>query len=539
MSELASCGRWCCVGALWLLASCGGGGSDAPAPSLPVALGAAFPTSSGSPIDAACTGGSTTGTLYIDAEVEPFVAVNPLDGAHLVGAWQQDRWSDGGARALMAATSFDGGRSWARQPLPFSRCAGGVGAGGDYERATDPWVDVGPDGTMHAMGLGISGQAFQAGSVSAMLAVRSTDGGRTWSTPAMLVRDGATLFNDKNSLTADRTDARYVYAVWDRLDAAGHGPTLLARSLDGGLTWEAAREIYVPASAGVSQTLGNRIVVLADGTLVNIFTQFDTVAGVSSAWLGAVRSADKGLTWSPPVRIADARGIGARDPQSGQPIRDGVQMPSIAVAADNALWVAWQDARFSGGARDAIAVSHSTDGGNTWSAPVAVNKNLGAAAFTPTLTARGDGTVALLHYDLRTDAAADATLASTWLLTTRDGTTWNEFAVLDPFDMANAPVARGLFLGDYHGLVSAAGTFVALMGVATGGTANRSDIVAVRMPANLAAASTAVGRRAVTSGAPVDEATDARLRAATHAAIVRTMERRVPGWAARVGANPP
>jgi hypothetical protein len=368
-----------------------------------------------------------------------------------------------------------------------------------------------------------------------MLAVRSLDGGRSWSAPALLARDGETLFNDKNALTADRTDARYVYGVWDRLDTAGRGPTLLARSADGGASWEPARIIYTPTSAGISQTIGNRIVVLANGTLVNLFTQIDTVNGQSSSWLGVIRSTDKGLTWGVPVRIGEQRATGAKDAQSGKAIRDGALIPTVAVAPDGAIWVAWQDARFSGGAHDAIAIARSTDGGNTWSAPAAVNKDLSVAAFTPTLAVRADGTVALLHYDLRSDGSATATLASTWLLTSRDGVTWTESAVLAPFDMANAPDARGLFLGDYHGLVAAGSTFVPLLGVASGGTTNRSEIVAVRMPANLSVASGSL-RRAFALAAPLDEAADARLRAASHGAIVRMMERRLPGWTGRVGA---
>lgn len=533
--------RWLRLGALALLTACGGGGGgDAPAPPPPPsAAGLAFTASAASTMDPGCNGGSASaGTLYIDAEAEPILGVNPLDTNHLVGAWQQDRWSDGGARGVTAGVSFDGGRTWTRQVLPFSRCAGGAGTTGDYERATDPWLDIATDGTVHAMGLAFSGASLQPGSASAMLAVRSTDGGRSWSTPVQLVRDGDTLFNDKNTLTADRTDARHVYAVWDRLDSAGRGPTLLARSADGGASWEPARIIYTPTSAGISQTIGNRIVVLANGTLVNLFTQIDTVNGQSSSWLGVIRSTDKGLTWGVPVRIGEWRGIGARDAQSGKAIRDGAVIATIAVAPDGSIWVAWQDARFSGGVRDAIAIARSTDGGNTWSAPAAVNKDLSVAAFTPTLATRADGTVALLHYDLRSDTSATATLASTWLLTSRDGMAWTETAVLAPFDMSNAPDARGLFLGDYHGLVAAGSTFVPLLGVATGGTTNRSEIVAVRMPANLAASS-ATQRRAFALAAPLDQAAEARLRAASHGAIVRTMERRLPGWAERVGAAPP
>lgn len=235
-----------------LVAACGGGGDatpSAPLPDLP-----ARRVSAVTPVAAGCNGGSRSGTLYVDAEVEPIAAVDAGNGDRVIAAWQQDRWSNGGSRALVSAVSTDGGANWQRTLLPMSRCGGAVpGSAGDFERATDPWIDFGPDGTAHVMGLALSGASFQPGSASAMLTSRSTDGGATWSAPVALVSDGVSLFNDKNSLTADPTDARFVYAVWDRLDASGHGPALLARSIDGGLSWEPARTIYAPISAGVSQ----------------------------------------------------------------------------------------------------------------------------------------------------------------------------------------------------------------------------------------------------------------------------------------------
>ena len=39
---------------------------------------------------------------YLNSEVEPQVAVDPTNPSHLVGAWQQDRWSNGGAHGLVA-----------------------------------------------------------------------------------------------------------------------------------------------------------------------------------------------------------------------------------------------------------------------------------------------------------------------------------------------------------------------------------------------------------------------------------------------------
>src|SRR5207248_462214 len=94
--------------------------------------------------------------------------------------------------------------------------------------------------------LSFSGGTFQRNSTSAVLVSRSVDGGRNWSNPTTLISDGADHFNDKESITADPTDARYVYAVWDRLSPQGDGPTYFSRTANSGVTWEAARAIYDP-----------------------------------------------------------------------------------------------------------------------------------------------------------------------------------------------------------------------------------------------------------------------------------------------------
>ena len=528
---------------LLLLAACGGGGGGGdggssgggaePLPDLP-----ARRVSAATPVAAGCTGGSSTGTLYANAEVEPFVAAHANDGNHLVAAWQQDRWSDGGSRALVSAVSLDGGATWQRTLHAMSRCGGAAaGAAGDFERVSDPWVDVGADGTAHLLGLAINGASLQPGSASALLASRSTDGGAHWSAPQVLAADGATFFNDKNAITADPTDARFVYAVWDRLDSAGRGPTQLARSSDGGASWEPVRSIYTPASSGISQTLGNRIVVILAGpergTLVNVFTQIDTVNNVSASRIGLVRSADHGATWSAPIFAADLRAVGARNPEGGQAIRDGAGLPTVAAAPDGSLWLAWQDGRFSAGLRDAIAVSRSTDGGRTWSAPAAINRIPGAAAFTPTLHVRADGLVGVMHYDLRSNTTdASTLLADAWLLSSRDGVAWTETHVHGPFDMAAAPDARGLFLGDYQGLVSAGTSFLPVLAMSRSDTANRTDIFAPRLDGIAAARESPAASHFARTEVPIADA--ARMRALRSQSIAATMERRVPGWRERV-----
>jgi hypothetical protein len=470
-----------------MLVGCGGGGGGGATVVAPPPATAALPgvrVSAASPVPAGCNGGRSSGTVFRNAEAEPMVAVSPLDSRNLVAVWQQDRASNGGALALVSAVSFDGGLTWARTLHPMSRCGGAPGgSAGDHERVSDPWVDFGPDGTVHLMGLAFDGDEFSAGSSTELLASRSTDGGRTWGPPASLLRDGSTVFNDKNTLTADPTDARYVYAVWDRIDASGSGPTWMARSSNGGLSWEPARPIYAPvAPGGSSQTIANRIVVLTDGpergTLVNLFLQIDS-GGTNR--LRVIRSADKGLSWSEAVTIAEQHSVGARDPETGKAIRDGALVPSIATGPGSAVWVAWQDARFSGGLRDAIAVARSADGGRSWSPPVAVNRSPAVAAFTPTLQVRADGLIGLMHFDLRSNTSdANTLLGDLWLLTSRNGLDWSETPLARGFDIAEAPnVSGGYFLGDYHGLASAGTRWLPVAVLPTGDSANRTDVVAL------------------------------------------------------------
>ncbi|MBL8262468.1 MAG: exo-alpha-sialidase [Xanthomonadaceae bacterium] len=427
------------------------------------------------PFAAGCDGVTPNGTLYVNAEVEPFVTVNPANANILVGAWQQDRWSNGAARGLVAATSFDGGRSWRRAVLPFSRCGGGsVMNGGNYDRASDPWVSYSPNGVVHAMSLSVSG------AYSAMLASRSFDHGLTWSNPITLIADGPGAFNDKNALTADPHDANYVYAVWDRLvDANSTGPAIFTRSTNGGASWEGARAIFDPGSR--AQTIANQVAVLPNGVLLNLFTQINYPIGEpQTARIGVLRSLDRGATWSGPIYIADLLAVGTRHPETGAAIRDGSIVPSITTAPNGDAYVVWQDSRFSGGAIDAVAISRSSNGGTSWSTPTRVNAAPSVAAFTPSVHVTRDGVLGVSYYDFRSNTVATGLPTDYWLARSFDhGATWTEARVAEPFEMTLAPVANGMFVGDYQGLTSVAGRFLPFYGrTSAGDAANRTDIVA-------------------------------------------------------------
>ena len=493
-----------------------------------------------SPFAPGCDGVTATGTLYAGAEVEPYVAVDPANPLHLIGVWQQDRWSDGGSRGLRSGYSYDGGLTWGTSQAPFSRCTGGNAANGaDFARASDPWVTIGSDGIAYQIAIAFTGDTFAVASSSAVLASRSLDGGRTWSTASTLIRDGQAPFNDKEAITADPVVPGHAYATWDRLEQNGHGPTYFARTTNGGASWEAARPIYDPG--GRNQTLDNQIVVARSGsnagTLYDFFTELQNVANVLVPRLGFVRSTDLGVTWSGLNVVIGLQGIGTRDPENPlHELRDAANLPSVAAGPQGELVAVWQDARFSAGARDGIAFTRSTDGGTTWSTPVQINAMPAVQALLPTVNVRADGTIGVLYYDLRNNTADPATLyVDVWLTTSTDGVEWSERHVAGPFDFNPAPIAEGgRFVGDYQGLTSANGQFMAFFAQTNDDLANRTDVFAsvFRTPAG-APVTTAGTYRAVKSTSPaMTQAWQARVQQAAQ----RTLEQRLAG---RTAVPPP
>jgi Repeat of unknown function (DUF5648) len=440
-----------------------------------------------SPYAAGCDGVTPeVGILNVGSEVEPHLTRNPSNPEHLLASWQQDRWSNGGARGLGVNASFDGGRNWNPVSLPFSRCAGGnLVNGGDYARATDPWGAISSNGTAYQMALAFTDAPNPVNSVSAMLVARSRDGGRNWDTPITLVRDVSDdIFHDKNMIVADPTRPNNAYAVWGRLLNNGTGPAWFSRTTDGGTSWEASRGIYDPGTR--NQTFGNFLAVLSDGTLVNVFLELlrDGGGNTTSAKMRLIRSTDQGVTWSTPSDIAEYLGIGVINTETNIAVRDGAGLPSVAAGLNNALHVVWQDARFSNGARDGVAYVRSADGGLTWSAPRQTNSRSDVPAFTPIVNARSDGVVGVAYFDLRANTSSAATLPTVLRLTTSsDQNTWFESEIEPSFNLNLAPIARGYFLGDYFGLTSRSGVFETFYTRTTGiSTINLTEGVFASVP---------------------------------------------------------
>ena len=129
---------------------------------------------------AGCPGAAFDATMITGQEVDrESITVNPANPRNIVGTWKQDVGPDS-TRSDLVASSRDGGRTWRRSTIPASsRCTGGTADG-----ASDPWVSAGVDGTVYFSGLAPHFQGMTP--LSAVVASRSRDGGRTWRVPATL-----------------------------------------------------------------------------------------------------------------------------------------------------------------------------------------------------------------------------------------------------------------------------------------------------------------------------------------------------------------
>ena len=395
---------------------------------------------------------SQPGVNYPGTQVEPMVVTDPNHKNHMVAAWQQDRWSNGGARGIVVGVSDDGGRHWSSVVLPGVSLA----SGGKYARVTDPWLAYAPNGDLYATSLAWNpaGDPYHPYpfdvTASAMLISKSADGGRTWGAPRTLIEEvspglnalpPSLAFNDKETVTVDPHDSRFVYVTWTRISLdvnfatsppapVFRGPTYFSRSTDGGLTFETARPIYDPGA--FSQTIGNQIVVLPNGDLVNMFAQGSE--GDKNGDIAVIRSRDRGKTWSGPIIIATGASIPVTNPETGIPIRSADTIPQIAVdPRSGALYVVGQGLQLKNGAAvPGIFFSQSTDGGATWSPPISINRTPSGApeanrqAFDPSVRVNKEGIVAVTYYDTRNNTVAPGLLADAWAV----------FA--DPSDRRNA-----------------------------------------------------------------------------------------------------
>jgi hypothetical protein len=488
--------RFSLVVALSLVAAAAAAPAAVAADYVPSAMVAASPASSPFPDPCPFQAETATQTNFENTEVEPYVAVNPTNPLNVVGVFQEDRWSDGGAHGLLAAASFDGGASYLNSWAEFSSCSDKPET--DYfehlPRATDPWVSFDAAGRAYQIGLSIIDGSLTG--ESALGASTSGDGGLTWSVPAPITRQddpAGAVFLDKQSITADPYHAGRAWATWIQGNLPGEnisfaklshafsyrGTPMVSRTVDGGQTWSTP----TPMTTANIYAQGNQIVVLPNGTLVDVQAILFKGSGVqpnaNGVYMAVMRSTDGGVHWSAPSKIAPIGTVA--EFADGQPLRVGDYLPDIAVNRQTgALYVTWADAL--GTSTNKIVMARSTDGGRHWSTPIIVSHHDSAQSFNHAIEVANDGDLAVLYYDDARNDLAPGIPTDIYLRHSSDGgVTWSAPQSLASFDFANAPIARGYFVGDYQGLAAqGARGLIAFLGV-TGLAPETANVLSITL----------------------------------------------------------
>ncbi len=385
----------------------------------------------------------TTANVNTDCEGvaphnETTVAVNPTNPDNMVASANdyQLRLTPGGhvyETALSRAhVTFDGGQTWSTYGINYH----------SYISTGDPILAFDANGTVYLATLGfLWSQGNGCCTAPDILVTHSTDGGKTWSTPAK-VATGAGNFTsvstrvlDKEAMTAwgdGNAMVTYTRYVDSQLGGYVKSPIMATVTHDGGNTWSKPVEIsgsaaFCTGSAGgtaCDQDQGSSPVIGADGMAYVSFMNYPDQT-----------QTDTGRDQYLVVRVDPSTGVRTGGPWRVGTIYDGYTDYPIAagrqtyqdsqfrswafgtIAADPTtpghLAVVWSDMRnstlpapadpYSTTTDSDIIVSQSVDGGATWSAPAAVAVT--NDQFQPWATYDTNGLLRMSYFDRSYDGA--------------------------------------------------------------------------------------------------------------------------------------
>jgi len=372
-----------------------------------------------------------------DTQIEPDLQIDPDNAQVIVAVFQQGRFqSDGGSAAPGYATSVDRGKTWTTAALPkLTKTSGGT-----FERASDPAVAFGPDGSVYVTTLPFNVTTNCKNGVAVQ---RSTDHGLTFSNPVLPQSDNScSAFNDKNWLTVDTYPASphygRIYLAWDRI-SGGVQPVVLRYSDDQGQTWSALKNV-----SGLLNGVGALPLVQPNGDLTVVYDHLGSPEAIVSQ-----TSQDGGDTFDGAVVIGTFQGGEPFDMRTG-----GLPTATVDPVTGD-LYAGWQDTRFRTDGLNDIVLSRSTDGGAHWSGLVRVNSdavNSRLEHFTPDVSAYDHA----VHVVYRTRNEANGLsnkVGMRYIVSLDDGQTFGGELIVGTAGALTYAALDGSqkFLGDYMG----------------------------------------------------------------------------------------
>jgi hypothetical protein len=212
---------------------------------------------------------------------------------------------------------------------------------------------------------------------------------------------------------AGNVNQDHVYAMWTTFNGSnGNGKLRIAVSRDRGATFAKATTLDTPNYTTPATTYVYPSIDAAGVLYVAFVGGFDTKNKNRVGAIYVTKSVDDGRTFGPYVKVAEA----GENPNGFLPntnFRDGIiENFSASPTYPGHAYMTWENWDFAQGQFD-VKFSQSTDGGNTWSAPVTVNdaaNSAGTDQFQPSVAAGPGGAVAVAFYDRRADCPSDPSI---------------------------------------------------------------------------------------------------------------------------------
>ncbi len=368
-----------------------------------------------------------------DAANEPTICISPTNSNLMAIGWRQfNTTNDPNAfRQGGIAYTTNGGLNWT---FP------GVVEPGTFR--SDPVLATDANGVFYYLGISNT-------STFACDLFKSTNGGAAWQ------RIGGALGGDKEWMAIDTTSGPgrgNIYEVWSPVaNVYGNNTNILfTRSTDSGATW-------MPALGLPHAPLWGTIAIGPNGEVYLFGTAYDIVP----FWINRSSNATNKLV-TPTIDVSTVVDLGG-PPQVGVPEINPVGLLGQAwVAVDTGtgprrgyVYVLSSVTNDPGNIVN-VMFARSTDGGQTWSAPVRINDDSatqGAAHWFGTLSVAPNGRLDACWYDTRNSPDnSSSELYYSW--SDDGGLTWVANRALSPPFNQLVGFPSQEKIGDYIGMVS-------------------------------------------------------------------------------------
>jgi hypothetical protein len=367
-------------------------------------------------------------------QAEVSIAADPNDPAVLVAA-SNDFGGQGIAQRVYAST--DGGATWSSERRPPPPGANAF--------CVDPALAVLPDGRqLHVFACELprgAGAVFVAGRVRPAV---------PWEPARAVARPPLGSSDDKPAVAVDPTSGR-AYVLWSRF-AGGRWAILASRSTDGGRSWSRPRTV---AGRGGHLAYASGAVT-PDGTLVAVWSELrGPRPGLFSARSrdgGASFTAPRRFA---STALPDPRCPSPGIAIPAQPRRCIRPSPIVTAGPDGRVFVTWSD-RAANGAQDVLVAELGRGFRRRVNAPDGAAP---ADQFWPVSAVDPqDGTLWACWYDTRRDRSRRTARFLCSASRTRARTWSPAVAASSRRSSMRVPSAGEFEYGDYQGLVAAGGT---------------------------------------------------------------------------------